>query len=136
MTPRTRLKLLTAAAALSLVGLAAANNPVSGEERTTHLGPVGPNEPILATVGNKRLIAFYVPDSGRCSINAVVFDVAPADAPYSSARVRINLWPGESFHLDAAGQKSVDLRCGENAATLALSGPAELINTSATTKAN
>ncbi|MGA7373089.1 MAG: hypothetical protein WBW37_10805, partial [Methyloceanibacter sp.] len=26
---------------------------------------VGPSEPILATFGDKRLIAFYVPDSGR-----------------------------------------------------------------------
>jgi hypothetical protein len=101
--------------------------------RSTHLGPVGPSEPILATVGNKRLIAFYVPDSGRCSINVVLFNAAPAEAPASSARVRINLWPGEVFHLDAAQQKSVDLRCGDNAATLALNGPAELINTSATT---
>jgi hypothetical protein len=106
-----------------------ASTPVSAQELRQNLGPVGPNEPILATVGNKRLVAFYVPDSGRCSINAVVFDVAPSDAPYSSARVRINLWPGESFHLDAAGQKSVDLRCGDNASTLSLSGPAELINT-------
>jgi hypothetical protein len=31
-------------------------------------GPVGPNERILTTFGNKRLIAFYVPDSGRSSI--------------------------------------------------------------------
>src|SRR6476646_7552675 len=93
---------------------------------------LGPNEPILTTFGDKRLIAFYVPDSGRCSINAVVFDAASADASNSPARVRISLWPGESFHLDA-GQKSVNLRCGDNASAMALSGPAEVINTSATT---
>jgi hypothetical protein len=46
-----------------------------------------------------------------------------------SARVRINLWPGDSFHLDTAGQKSVDLSCGDYASILVLSGPAELINT-------
>jgi hypothetical protein len=132
MTPRNGLKLLTAAVALTIVGLAAANKPASADERPTHLGPVGPGEPILATVGNKRLIAFYVPDSGRCSINVVLFDAAPAEAPSSSARVRINLWPGEVLHLDATQQKSVDLRCGDNAETLALNGPAD-INTSATT---
>ena len=108
--------------------------PASAEESRQNLGPVGPYEPILATVGNKRLIAFYVPDSGRCSISAVVFDVAPPEAPYSPARVRINLWPGDSFHLDTAGQKSVDLSCGDNASTLVLSGPAELINTNNTRK--
>jgi hypothetical protein len=124
------------AAGGALAALTAASAPVSAEESPVHLGPVGPNEPILATVGNKRLIAFYVPDSGRCSISAVVFDIAPpADAPYSPMRVRINLWPGEVFHLDAEQQKSVGLRCGENAATLSLSGPAELINTSARTEA-
>jgi hypothetical protein len=120
------------AVAGAVAALLAASTPASAEESRQNLGPVGPNEPILATVGNKRLIAFYVPDSGRCSINAVVFDVAPPEALYSSARVRMNLWPGESFHLDAAGQTWVDLICGDNASTLALSGPAELINTSAT----
>ena len=118
----------------AVTALLAANTPVSAEEPRQHLGPVGPNEPILATFGNKRLIAFYVLDSGRCSINAVVFDAASAEASNSPARVRINLWPGKSFHLDA-GQKSVDLRCGDNASALALSGPAELINTSAMTNA-
>ena len=123
------------AVAGAVAALLAASTPASAEESRQNLRPVGPYESILATIGNKRLIAFYVPDSGRCSINAVVFDVAPPEAPYSSARVRINLWPGESFHLDAAGQKSVDLSCGDNASTLALSGPAALINTSAARKA-
>jgi len=39
---------------------------------------------------------------------------------------------GEAFALDGTQQKSIDLRCGENAATLALNGPAELIDTGAT----
>ncbi|MGC2340262.1 MAG: hypothetical protein WA453_01495 [Methyloceanibacter sp.] len=116
----------------AVAALLAASTPVSAEEPRQHLGPVGPSEPILATFGDKRLIAFYVPDSGRCSINAVVFDAASAEASNSPARVRISLWPSESFHLDA-GQKSVNLRCGDNASAMALSGPAELINTSATT---
>jgi hypothetical protein len=128
--------LLSRSSKLALAGavtaLLAASTPVRAEEPRQHLGPVGPNEPILATFGNKRLIAFYVPDSGRCSINAVVFDAASAEASNSPARVRISLWPGESFHLDAAAQKSVELRCGDKASTLSLSGPAELIKTSAT----
>src|SRR5262245_35666730 len=66
-------KLALAGAAAALL---AASTPVSAEEPRQHLGPVGPSEPILATFGNKRLIAFYVPDSGRCSINAIVFDAA------------------------------------------------------------
>ena len=122
------------AVAGAVAALLAASTPASAEEPRQNLGPVGPNEPILATFGNKRLIAFYVPDSGRCSINAVVFDTASAEASNSPARVRISLWPGESFHLDAS-QKSVNLRCGDNASALALSGPAELIKASETTNA-
>jgi len=122
-------------AAAGAIAALAASTPVHAEESRQNLGPVGPSEPILATIGNKRLIAFYLPDSGRCSISAVVFDAAPSEAPYSSTRVRLSLWPGESFHLDAAGQKSVDLSCGDNASSLALSGPTELINASTTTHA-
>jgi hypothetical protein len=114
----SRFQLMTIAAAGALVVLTAANAPARALEPISHLGPVGPYEPILATVGSKRVIAFYVPDSGRCSINAVVFDSASPEAPYSASRVRINLWPGEAFALDGTQQKSIDLRCGENAATL------------------
>jgi len=96
-----------------------------------NLGPVGPSEPIL---GNKRSIAFYLPDSGQCSISAAVFDAAPCEAPYSSARVRLSLWPGRIVS-PAVSQKSIDRSCGDNASSLALSGPAELINASTTTNA-
>ena len=99
-----------------------------------NLGPVGPSEPILVTIGNKRSIAFYLPDSGQCSISAAVFDAAPCEAPYSSARVRLSLWPGRIVS-PAVSQKSIDRSCGDNASSLALSGPAELINASTTTNA-
>ncbi|MGO8842269.1 MAG: hypothetical protein ACLQF1_14395 [Methyloceanibacter sp.] len=89
----SRFQLMTIAAAGALVVLTAANAPARALEPISHLGPVGPYEPILATVGSKRVIAFYVPDSGRCSINAVVFDSASPETPYSASRVRINLWP-------------------------------------------
>ncbi|MGB2931865.1 MAG: hypothetical protein WBE08_08280 [Methyloceanibacter sp.] len=121
-----------AAAVAALATLALAAGPAGAEEPMTQVGPVGPYEPILTTLGSKRLIAFYVPDSGRCAINAVVFDSASADAPYSASRARISLWPGEVLHLDGTDQQSIDLRCGEAAAALTLSGPAELISTGAT----
>ena len=122
----SRTQFVTLAAA-SVLAAFAAILPAGAVEPLTNLGPVGPYEPILAAFGSKRLIAFYVPDSGRCSINAVVFDAAPSDAPYSSSRVRIKLWPGETFDLDGPQGKTINLQCGDNAANLALSGPAEFI---------
>lgn len=128
----SRSQFMTIVAASATAALTLASAPARAEEPMTHLGPVGPHEPILTTIGSKRLIAFYVPESGRCSINAVVFDVASPDAPYAAWRIRISLLPGEAFHLDGTEHKSIDLRCGKDAASLALSGPAELITTGAT----
>jgi hypothetical protein len=39
-------------------------------------------------------------DRGLCAVNAVVWKDADPDAPYSSARVRISLKPGQMFQLD------------------------------------
>ena len=128
MTPRTQLKLLTAAAALTFVGLAAGSS-AHAEEPLNNLGPVGPHEPIVITAGNQRVIAFYEPERGGCAVSAVTWkDVAP-DAPF---RVRVSLKPGQMFHLDGADRQSVSLLCGADASTLALVAPPELILTGAT----
>jgi hypothetical protein len=129
---RSRFRFLTVAAAGALTGLMYGAAPAAAEEPLARSGPVGPYEPILTKMGSKRLIAFYVPDSGRCGVSAVIFDAAAPDAPYAAARVRTTLWPGETFHLDGAQRDTIDLRCGDNAANLALSGPAERANTGAT----
>ncbi|MGH6826648.1 hypothetical protein [Methyloceanibacter sp.] len=130
MTPRIQLKLFTAAAALTLAGFAA-GSPAAAQEPLTRAGPVGPYEPILASVGSKRLIAFFVPDNGRCAVNTVVWDSQAAEAPYSSARMRISLNPGQAFQLDGAKLETVSVQCGDNASTLSVGGPA-LIPTAAT----
>jgi hypothetical protein len=74
------------------------------------------------TVGSKRVVAFYVPDVGHCVVNSVVWDTRGADAD-SAVRVRISLEPGQIVHIDSAG-KSLNLRCGDNAATLIPAGVA------------
>ena len=43
--------------------------PVRADELVQNLGPVGPHDPILTTVGSKRVIAFYTPDGGHCGIH-------------------------------------------------------------------
>jgi hypothetical protein len=116
-----RIQLLSLAAAGALVALTVANTPTRADELLSNLGPVGPHEPILTTVGSKRIIAFYVPDTGSCAVNAVVWEKdANTDMPYSSERVRVSLIQGQIFHIDSTGNESINLRCGDNAATLAV----------------
>ena len=46
--------------------------PALADDPTTNFGPVGPHEPILATFGGQRVIAFFVPESGSCAVNATL----------------------------------------------------------------
>jgi len=83
-------KLSKLAAAGGLVILGGYSLPVRGEEPIQNLGPVGPNEAILTSVGNKRFIAFYEPDGGNCGLNVVMWDSAD-DSGDSPSRVRVSL---------------------------------------------
>jgi hypothetical protein len=125
MLPLTRIQFLSFAAAGVLVALTAATS-ARPDELAQNLGPVGPHEPILTTVGGKRVIAFYVPDVGNCVVNSVVWDITDANAD-SVARVRISLNPGQMMHIDSGAEKSLNLKCGDNAATLSIVGTSELI---------
>jgi hypothetical protein len=114
--------------------LAVATPPARAEQALTNLGPVGPGEPILVTLGTQRIVAFYVPERGGCAVSAVVGKDEGADAPYSSARVRISLKPGQTVQLDSAQLQSLGLLCGADAATLAAIAPIEPIQTGALAK--
>ncbi len=129
MVQVTRSKFLAAVCALA--ALAALSASASAEEYMTNFGPVGPNEPILADIGGRRVIAFFVPERGSCAVNTIMWKDAGADAPYTSSRVRLSLRPGEMIRFD--GEKlSMNLLCGADASTLALVAPPELILTGAT----
>ena len=84
----------------------------------------GGGEAILTEVGGQRVIAFYEPDNGRCSVHAVVFDKTDAyTGMTTAARVRVSLNPREMVHIDSADNesvKSLNLQCGENAETLTI----------------
>jgi len=118
MYPLTRNRFLGFAAAGALA-LTVAGSPAHADELAQNLGPVGPNEPILTTVGNKRVIAFYLPGGGHCTINVVVWDRTDASGD-SAARVRLSLNPRQMVHIDSAENKSLNLQCGESADTLAV----------------
>ena len=125
MYPLTRSRFLGFAAAGALA-LAVASIPARADELAQNLGPVGPNEPILTTVGSKRVIAFYVPGGGHCSINVVVWDRTDAGSD-SAARVRVSLNPRQMVHIDSADNKSINLQCGDFAETLALVDTSKMI---------
>ena len=114
----SRSRFLGIAAAGAFVALCA-SLPAGAEELAQNLGPVGPHEPILTTVGSKRVIAFYEPGGAHCTINVVVWDRSD-DSGDSAARVRVSLNPRQMVHIDSAESKSINLQCGDDAETLAL----------------
>ena len=97
--------------AASFVALAAAHAPARAND-ATNLGPVGPREPILVKMGDKRMIASYVPNGGNCFVSAVVFNASPSGGGFSSTRIRVALHPGELFNVDGADDRPVVLLCG------------------------
>jgi hypothetical protein len=118
MHPLTRNWFLGFAAAGALA-LTVASVPAFADELSQNLGPVGPNEPILTTVGSKRVIAFYEADGGHCRMNIVVWDLTDAGGG-SAARVRVTLDPRQMVHIDSAENRSLNLQCGDTADTLAI----------------
>jgi len=119
MSTLTRIGLLGLAAASAFVALSVAGLPARAEDVAQNLGPVGPHAPILTTVGNKRIIAFYEPGGGRCAINVVMWDNSDVSGD-SASRVRVNLNPRQMVGIDSPDNKSINLECGDSANTLAL----------------
>jgi hypothetical protein len=124
-------RILSVAAASALVALTAVNPSARAEELPKNLGPVGPHQPILTTVGSERVIAFYEPDSGRCAVQAVVYDKTDAyTGMTTAARVRVTLNPHEIVHIDSTENesvKSLNLQCGDQADSLAIVGNKDFV---------
>ncbi|MGH6865978.1 MAG: hypothetical protein ACREDO_07390, partial [Methyloceanibacter sp.] len=127
MTNRLNSRILILAAACAVAGLAFAHTPARAEQPASNLGPVGPYEPILAAVGDKRLVAYYVPENGKCTVTAVFFDAASSGGGETSTRLRMALHPGEIFNLDAVSDQRVVLACGLNAGMLTVLNRGEVL---------
>ena len=117
MFPLSR-NFLKFAAAGALVALTAVSTPAHADEMVQNLGPVGPHEPMIATVGGKRVIAFFVPGNGNCNVQAVIWNSDDTDAT-TAAGFRASLNPGQTASIDSVDNKSLTLRCGDYAETLA-----------------
>ena len=117
MLPLTRIPSLAAAGALFV--LTASSIAARADDLAHNLGPVGPHEPILTTVGSKRVIAFYEPDSGHCAFHAVVWTTTDVNAD-SAARFRADLSPRQMVTINTNDNQSLKLQCGDNAERLAI----------------
>jgi hypothetical protein len=121
---------VVAATATALVMAAAGTpSPAHAEEYVTNLGPVRPNEPILATFNGQRFLAFFVPELGSCAVHTFMWKDAGSDAPYTTTRVRLSLRPGEMVRFDNV-HLSLNLLCGVDASNLAVVPPTEQLLTS------
>ena len=125
MQPLTR-SWLSRSAAAGVFALTLATLPVQAEELAQNPGPVGPNEPILTTIGSKRVIAFYESNGSDCGMHIVVWDRTDVSGG-SAARVRVTLNPRQMVHIDSAENESLNLQCGDHAETLAIVDTSKVI---------
>lgn len=106
------------AVAGALVVLMAAGTPARANHLVQNLGPVGPREPIITTVGSKSVIAFYSPDRGNCVVHVVEWSSADVDATSTGFQTTLN--PGQMAAINTAEDKSLYFQCGDHAERLAI----------------
>jgi hypothetical protein len=88
-------------------------------ENAVNLGPVKKFEPILTSIGEKRVVAFYEPEGINCLPYASIWKDVSAETE-SAIRVRVSLNPHQRIQVDGPDGKSLTLECGENGSTLAV----------------
>jgi hypothetical protein len=110
---------LKLAAASAIIAITATSMPAQADNMVQNLGPVGPHEPILATFGNKRVVAFFRPGSRACAVQAVVWNADDIDAK-SASQFRVVLEPDQTAQIDDSATDTLKLKCGAHAQTLAV----------------
>jgi hypothetical protein len=115
----TRIQLLSGALLGVVAVVAAGAPPAHSSQRPVRLGPVGPEEPILTTAGDKNVIAFYEPVEGNCNLY-VVLNERTDESGASATQIRVRLRPRQIAHIDTVHHKSLNLQCGDNSDTLAI----------------
>ena len=123
-------KLSRFAAVGTLVVLGGFSLPARADDLAPNLGPVGPHEPTLTTVGSKRVIAFYEPSAGSCGLHVVVWNRTD-ESGGSAARVRVSLNARQMVYIDSADNDSLNLQCGDDAETLKIMDTSKMITAGA-----
>jgi len=103
----------------TLVVLGGYGLPAFANDLTEVLGPVGPNDPIITTVGRKGVLAFYEADGSHCGMHVVMWD-RDDESGDSAAGFRVTLDPRQVVHIDTAQNRTLGLQCGSAADTLAI----------------
>ena len=101
-----------------VLAVTTASIPTRADELVENLGPVGPHDPILTTVGSKRVIAFYEPNSGHCAFRAVVWNTTDVNAD-SASGFQADINPRQMVRIDTAENQSLKLQC-DNAESLSI----------------
>lgn len=81
-----------------------------------------PIQSISYEFGSKSMSGYFVQQATTCYVTLMVIEKSDPDAapPASATRVRLLLYPGQIVGLDNEEGRSVNLTCGEDAATMLL----------------
>ena len=105
--------------------------PARAGDPIEHRDPVGPDEAITTTFGNKGVIAFYESDGTHCALYAVVYNRGD-ESGASGVQVRMSLDARQVVNIDGADQKSLSLQCGDKAEALRIIEPNTWVTAGAT----
>lgn len=81
-----------------------------------------PVQAISHQFGSKAATGYFLQEAGACQVVLMIserYDSFAASHP-TAARLRLALEPGQAAALDSEEGQSIDLTCGEDAATLAV----------------
>jgi hypothetical protein len=79
-----------------------------------------PMQSISHDLGSKSAIGYFLREAGECRIVLMIAENVDPDsgAMLSAARLRLALRPGQAAGLDSEEGRSIDLTCGDEAATV------------------
>jgi hypothetical protein len=79
-----------------------------------------PLQAISYEFGSKFTTGFFVHHSGNCLVTLMVVEKSPPEVPlpYTAARVRLHLNPGQIAGLDSEEGRSLNFTCGADASAL------------------
>ena len=109
--------------AASVVAIASSLWPsalaVSGEPQNEGSARYLPIKSISYTLGSKVMSGYFVQQNSVCLVTLMIIENTDSGPPSpTAARVRIMLDPGQVAGLDSEEGRSLNLTCGEGAATL------------------
>ena len=104
------------AASLCSSGQAVSGEPVEGDALYR------PIQSISYKFGSKIASGYFVPQNSVCRVTLMVTEKTDPDLPSPTAtRVRVMLDPGQVVGFDSDEGRSINLTCGDDAATLVVS---------------